>query len=29
MHKVNQRRINILFNNIDTYTDLLHIIKMY
>ena len=26
---VNQRRINILFNNIDTYTDLLHIIKMY
>jgi hypothetical protein len=26
---VNQRRINVLFNNIDTYTDLLHIIKQY
>ena len=26
---VNQQRINLLFNNIDTYTDLLYIIKMY
>ena len=26
---VNQQRINLLFNNIDTYTDLLHIIKQY
>ena len=26
---VNQRRINVLFNSIDTYTDLLHIIKLY